>query len=182
MTIHQPNAELLSLFDDVILLVNGGCVYTGTVAGAAKHFNELEGKDIIVPGVPVTETSLRLADTTFNHHITENYPARYGHSTVRADLATKITAYQAERQSISVGQSFGDHIVQFWTLVMRLLVVAKRDLTLFYVQYFLSGEAIASTIPSLFPVFFSHSLSSPTFRVPQNYHFLVQVCMDFSSV
>jgi ABC-type multidrug transport system ATPase subunit len=37
-TIHQPSAEVLNLFDKVLLLARGKTVYYGTVSGMVDYF------------------------------------------------------------------------------------------------------------------------------------------------
>eukprot|EP00038_Savillea_parva_P030717 m.79660 g.79660 ORF g.79660 m.79660 type:complete len:1404 (+) comp9307_c0_seq1:41-4252(+) len=144
MTIHQPNAELLSLFDDVILMVNGGTVYSGTVDGAVTHFNQLENRDVRLAGVPPTETHLRLADTTFAAveagDVPKNYPAQWQNSTAYADLSDLLVPYTSKQVYQVPSRSLGDHLSQFQSLFWRLTQVARRDLTLFHVQYFLQGQ------------------------------------------
>eukprot|EP00035_Acanthoeca_spectabilis_P004186 m.100041 g.100041 ORF g.100041 m.100041 type:complete len:1366 (-) comp12475_c0_seq12:70-4167(-) len=146
MTIHQPNAELLSLFDDVILMVGGGTVYSGTVAGATAHFNAIAGTDVRVQGVPVTETHLRLADTTFsnpellNGRAQENYPARFAESAAKKTLDDLLKSYSSGEPTPVAGVSFGDHVSNFLALFWRMYLIAKRDLTLFHVQYVLQGQ------------------------------------------
>jgi ABC-type multidrug transport system ATPase subunit len=143
MTIHQPNAEILSLFDDVILMVGGGTVYSGTVAGASVYFNALVGREVGVPGTPVTETHLRLTDTTFGRtepgSVPQNYPARFQESQAYKELDAKLQPYSSGQVVTNSRLSLGDHLSHFSTLFSRMAVIARRDLTLFHVQYFLQG-------------------------------------------
>jgi energy-coupling factor transporter ATP-binding protein EcfA2 len=140
MTIHQPNDEMLSLFDDVILMVGGGCVYSGTVAGAAEHFDLLEDCTVGIPGIPVVETYLRLTDTTFAMgRRPQNYPELFSDSRAAKTLAGLIIPYAKTTIHVQEGRSLGDHISSFCTLFSRMGTVARRDLTLFYVQYILQG-------------------------------------------
>lgn len=40
-TIHQPTAEVLTYFDDLMLLTQGKCVYHGTMANSVDYFSSI---------------------------------------------------------------------------------------------------------------------------------------------
>ena len=39
-SIHQPRSSIFTMFDDVLLLTEGGCVYHGPAASALEHFSK----------------------------------------------------------------------------------------------------------------------------------------------
>ena len=41
MTIHQPNSDIYELFDRLLLLVDGRCIYQGDAKKAVGYFNKM---------------------------------------------------------------------------------------------------------------------------------------------
>ena len=41
MTIHQPSSEIFSLFDDLILMVEGRLVYQGLASESVEYFSQM---------------------------------------------------------------------------------------------------------------------------------------------
>ena len=41
MTIHQPSSEIFSLFDDLILMVEGRIVYQGLASESVEYFSQM---------------------------------------------------------------------------------------------------------------------------------------------
>lgn len=62
ITIHQPNQELLSMFDNAIVLVKGQCVFSGAVADAHEYFQQY---GYMSPTTLLAEHILHVCDTVF---------------------------------------------------------------------------------------------------------------------
>lgn len=69
ISIHQPNSRILDLFDNILLLGNGGMLYFGTVPDSIKYFSSIgfPPPEIYTP----TDVYLQVTDSNFgsNHDV-----------------------------------------------------------------------------------------------------------------
>lgn len=138
ISIHQPNAELLSLFHNIILLVDGETMFCGTLAEAQSHFSNL-GISLSGPGTP-TELYLSEMDNLFSNDTNDtesgnqDFAAAFYQSDLRKVLEDKVKACDTGRTYQSPGHATS-WLVQFSVLLHRAFKVAKRDYALYYLQY-----------------------------------------------
>ncbi len=69
ISIHQPNSRILELFDNILLLGNGGMLYFGTVPDSIKYFSSIgfPPPEVYTP----TDVYLQVTDSNFgsNHDV-----------------------------------------------------------------------------------------------------------------
>lgn len=163
LSIHQPNSRILGLFDHILVLGNdGGMLYFGTVPDAAIHFTNIgfpPPKDYTV-----TDFMLQVTDTNFSSENKFDFEGSFICSQQYLVLQELLQYVEenglAEQLKLAkgVGPSLADGEVrsrsqtvmdtqlsrngvnntsffrQYWTLVKRDLLIAKRDLTFVYLQ------------------------------------------------
>jgi ABC-type multidrug transport system ATPase subunit len=64
LNIHQPNPKILALFDHILIMENGACVYFGTLPDSISHFSSLG--HICQGGVTPTDFFLQITDSKFS--------------------------------------------------------------------------------------------------------------------
>jgi ABC-type multidrug transport system ATPase subunit len=169
LSIHQPNAELLSYFDHLLILAEGGTAFFGTASQAEVYFSQLGYP--VPKGEVLTDHALLMADVQArrltgyapsaealdlvsrfaNSHLAAATVAaiessshrQYGANSTRPEApspqrrrTTLCANAKSPWQSAHKGTfSFADYM----QLVNRFLVIARRDLTLFYLQAVLQG-------------------------------------------
>lgn len=142
MSIHQPNDELLSLFDNIILLVEGKTMFSGSLADAKVYFNGL-GVGDYGKATP-TEHYLFKMDRLFFRSGDEeegavkaiDYEAKFVESPNFSKLIDTVNDYGSNSNKLApAGKTTASWFAQFSTLLDRNFMVAKRDYALYYLQY-----------------------------------------------
>lgn len=161
LTIHQPNVQLLSHFDHILVLANGGSAFFGTLPQALVYFAELGYP--VPQGETPSDHFLMLADPHARRvagHAADdlNLVAQYATSNLAAAAVTTVLAAAHVTRSnlyevATDGQRLttnmvhnkahlersrrGVFLAQYNQLVHRFFVIARRDLSLFYLQILL---------------------------------------------
>jgi ABC-type multidrug transport system ATPase subunit len=167
LSIHQPNARILELFDHIMLLGGGGMSYFGTVPDSVKYFTSIG----FPPPKEYTPTDyfLQISDPHFGSRSDFNFLGSFASSfqcgklqalldktSREGSYGIKKTAptagnYKTIQNSLEEGAvqtagyedfvdtSHGETSFwrQYYMLVKRDLVLAKRDPALYYLQFVL---------------------------------------------
>ena len=157
ISIHQPNNEMLSLLDNILLLVAGEPIYFGTIAKAPAFFASF-GLAHAASNTPATEHYLLKSDVIFgtsNEPFHENYMRSQEHRDTLDEIAgTNETALK----NTPLAMAPAGMMLQMRLLFTRLMRISSRDLTLFYLQF-----AIQSTYGFLVGASQSQNLTSRPF-------------------
>eukprot|EP00040_Diaphanoeca_grandis_P014174 m.71733 g.71733 ORF g.71733 m.71733 type:complete len:1293 (-) comp24386_c0_seq1:191-4069(-) len=146
LSIHQPNQELLSLFDNIILLVDGKTTFFGSLESAKAHFGALGVTTDFGDATP-TEHYLLAMDTLFTNNdvgdveqgknqLAIDYPDAYRSSDLYARTVEEFTKLDSKQAAHIPGRA-ASWWLQFFVLVHRAFQIAKRDYALYYLQYVL---------------------------------------------
>jgi ATP-binding cassette subfamily G (WHITE) protein 2 (SNQ2) len=141
LSIHQPNTRILSLFDHVLLLGNGGSVFFGSLHEAMVHFAEI-GYECPENENP-TDHILQVTDQSFAR--AEAIPRDFCQEYATSDMCKQMLRKLAESRALRASHwdadddeeehtretTFG---MQYWTLTKREAILAVRDPTLYYLQ------------------------------------------------
>ena len=135
LTIHQPSARILSLFDDLVLLHAGQPVYVGPTALSIQHFAQL-GHPCPASSTP-TDHFLGLL-----HHAVDTsvFVQGYLHSALKGSIHQML---QAESSLQPVGTEQPHDIrsstgYQILLLCHRNIQIAIRDVSLYWLQLVLA--------------------------------------------
>eukprot|EP00045_Choanoeca_perplexa_P016596 m.225179 g.225179 ORF g.225179 m.225179 type:complete len:1297 (+) comp17304_c0_seq1:154-4044(+) len=133
VSLQQPNTRLMQLFDTVSILGHGGQIFYGTLADAKVHFAEL-GFQAPEDETP-TDFYLQISDVPPDGEGGFDFPGAWAKSALATEEARVVSAaVQAASEDVppvSYGTS-GWH--QFTVLLQRNLAVARRDVTLYWLQ------------------------------------------------
>ena len=136
LTIHQPSARILTLFDDLIILDAGKAVYVGPTSLLASHFEQL--------GFPSPSTSTA---TDYVLHIVRHAPGAatqfaigYENGGISGHIRERIgTAVSIPNENMTAAMGCAAGL--WWQIVLvthRNFVIAIRDVTLYWLQLVLA--------------------------------------------
>lgn len=141
ISIHQPNSELLSLFHNIVMLIDGKTVFCGTVEEAKTYFSNIGIGGTKFGAVTPTEHYLQVMDTLFVKPMDleaggrkQDYSLEFERSQTRELLSQHILA-NAGNETYQPSTRAASWWTQFAVLLSRAFVVAKRDYALYYLQY-----------------------------------------------
>ena len=134
VSIHQPNNEMLSYFDDIIMLVDGECMYFGTCGQAVAHFDNIGVHAPSSDDIPVTEHYLLESDNIYGLPALDMVQG-YEDSELNRSNLNVISAHQTNSSAVSQKDTAAGVVSQVGYLFGRMWMVSKRDLTLYYLQF-----------------------------------------------
>lgn len=138
LSIHQPNSRILELFDNLMLIDQGGTVYFGSVPGATPYFSKIGFA--CPPSVTPTDYFLQVSDSNFNTDGEFDFEEAFAKSAEHAAVLKRVE--QHAEYCKSSGKT-NDSVAsvnqvpwyrQFYVLVYREYALAYRDPTLYYFQ------------------------------------------------
>lgn len=130
MTLQQPNARILELLDHLLLLGRGSQVYFGAMNQSVNYFASLGHP--CPPNTTPTDHFLRLTESA---HGAELVPAYKSHPICREATEAISGCSSCPAPVIRQQTSFGQ---QFSTLAKRFFQIGYRDVTVYWLQFFLS--------------------------------------------
>jgi ABC-type multidrug transport system ATPase subunit len=165
LSIHQPNENILQLFDHLLLLANDGMMFFGTLDESREYFASIGYPT--PKGVSPTDFFLKVTDMNFSSDVTFNFESAYSCSEYAQRTATLIAASKAYGETFIEGLDDDgssahdtaketDALVpakdnakfefsentgttsfrrQTWTLFKREFLLASRDPTMYYLQF-----------------------------------------------
>ena len=117
MTIHQPNSEIFNLFDRLILLVEGKCIYQGRADQSIDYFARMGFPCPEFSNPPDYFMSIMHHESSVN---VNNYPKYF--ETYEKQLMPKIAEQIKEKSTSKVEKRIEDVSV-----CQKLGAVLKRD-------------------------------------------------------
>ncbi len=140
LSIHQPSTRILSLFDHILLVGNGGGIFFGTVPEAIQHFSGI-GYQVPNETNPI-DHSLLISDEAFNQMNGGNkcnFVQEYASSKIVKKVNDKVTKSIAttnlsDRNGNGYEKEEVSFLRQYMTLARRGFMLVKRDPTLYYLQ------------------------------------------------
>jgi ABC-type multidrug transport system ATPase subunit len=142
LTIHQPNSRLLELFDHLLLLEQGSCLFFGTLEESFPYFTSLGYT--CPPTVTATDYFLQISDTNFaskddgQFDFVGAWPTTNEAKELQAVLSKHDQLCQSGLLPKPENPATAHGPVPFWKkvgiLVWRDYTIAYRDPTLYYFQ------------------------------------------------
>lgn len=122
VSIHQPNARILSLFDHILLLADGQQTFFGTVPNAIAHFTSIGFQPPC--HVTVTDYFLQVTDATFSDHVDFDFTGAY----VSSPLSERLVQFIDDvRRKGNVHASAAAHMKRTSAKSLRHVDAAERD-------------------------------------------------------
>ncbi|KAG5179071.1 P-loop containing nucleoside triphosphate hydrolase protein [Tribonema minus] len=160
LTIHQPDLRILSLFDHILLVGNGGSLFFGSLQESITHFNNLGYQ--LPEGQNPTDYFLDVTDSAFSD-VDLDFRQEFSTSVLASKIKDKLDRAAASASSqIWYGdddEGHGKLATSFWrqftVLLKRDAVLARRDPTLYYLQVALHmfyGLMIGAVFYQLTPI------------------------------
>eukprot|EP00611_Tribonema_gayanum_P002965 TRINITY_DN1228_c0_g1_i1.p1 TRINITY_DN1228_c0_g1~~TRINITY_DN1228_c0_g1_i1.p1 ORF type:complete len:1434 (-),score=522.22 TRINITY_DN1228_c0_g1_i1:326-4453(-) len=160
LTIHQPDLRILSLFDHILLVGNGGSLFFGSLHESITHFNNLGYQ--LPEGQNPTDYFLDVTDSAFSD-VDLDFRQEFSTSVLASKIKDKLDRAAASASSqIWYGdddEGHGKLATSFWrqftVLLKRDAVLARRDPTLYYLQVALHmfyGLMIGAVFYQLTPI------------------------------
>jgi hypothetical protein len=146
MTIHQPSSEIFSLFDDLILMVEGRLVYQGLASESVEYFSQMGFRCPEFSNPPDYFMSIMHHESKKN---VSNYPKYY--QTYNLTLAAKVKySFQASERGLwphrRIKTSFCRRLA---TLLWRDMLNIKRNPN-YIVSRVLQVMLVSTVIGALF--------------------------------
>ncbi|CAM9842953.1 unnamed protein product, partial [Phaeothamnion confervicola] len=146
LSIHQSSLRIVSLFDHIMFLGRGGCVFFGTLPEAIVHFTDLghpppahqNPSDFFMQ---VTDDAFGRAGGKSTDFLQAFATSQLASSTIGAIDAAKhareqLAIYDDDGGDGGAGKSRGTGFWrQYLTLTRREAIMALRDPTLYYLQF-----------------------------------------------
>uniref|UniRef100_A0A0A9YET1 Protein white n=1 Tax=Lygus hesperus TaxID=30085 RepID=A0A0A9YET1_LYGHE len=131
-TIHQPTAEVLTYFDDLMLLAQGKCVYHGTMANSIDYFSSI-GFECPAKYTPSDYYMTLMQDSVTSQILIKRWEKYLKHGTrtphtVAIRLASSHTESASAKYLDEYITKFGSSpLIQFVEITRRRAVEITRD-------------------------------------------------------
>lgn len=132
LSIHQPNSRILGLFDNIMLLDRGKCIFFGMLSEATTYFSRIGFK--CPPSVTPTDYFLQISDSNFKYTENFNFHDAYAASPEFIKLQSFLDEQKDALLPKKVSHKSASLWSQFAILVHREFALAYRDPTLYYFQ------------------------------------------------
>lgn len=133
ITIHQPSALILKMFDHVYALANGQCIYQGASEEIVPF---LEGSGLVCPSTyNPADFLLEIANDDygeFNNILAERIKNKWNDN--NNQRSKEITENVVKVASGKVGKYMTSYASQVYYLMLRTFLITSRDKTLLYAR------------------------------------------------
>nr|CAJ2467136.1 unnamed protein product [Leishmania braziliensis] len=153
-TIHQPTAEVLSYFDDVMLMTQGRIAYHGTMAASLDYFESI---GFVCPSkyTPTDYYMVLLQDSATSKILIKRW-SKYLKNGPRTPHSAVVRLAKSRRESSAARfldayiVKFGSSpVVQFYELTRRTLIEISRD-SLYLFSYMAQAVFFAVVVGLIF--------------------------------
>ena len=132
LSIHQPNTKILNLFDNIMLLDQGRCIFFGSLSEANAYFTRIGFQ--CPHSVTPTDYFLQISDSNFKYTENFNFHDAYVESSEYTNLKTFLDSQKDSLKPKKFNHKTAPYWYQFYVLVYREFALAYRDPTLYYFQ------------------------------------------------